>query len=120
MAWHVIPNNRPIAAPFIPYNAANPIILGIWTDTKIIEPIKMNLVLSVPKNCEVKMVETVNGMVAILKIWMTGTASVNSGNKIGITIGDKIIASTQSPTEISIITFFKFALDSPRASFGNK
>ncbi len=46
--------------------------------------------------------------------------SVNSGNKIGITTGDKIIASIQSVTEISIMTFFKFVLDSSRASFGNK
>ena len=45
---------------------------------------------------------------------------MNSGNKIGITTGDKIIASIQTITENNIILFLNLALDSPRASFGNK
>ena len=68
MAWHVSPNNTPIAAPFIPYSNDNPIILGTWTATSITDPIKMNLVFSFPKNFEVKIVVAVNGIIAILKI----------------------------------------------------
>ena len=61
-------NRIDTAAPFIPYNVVNPIILGIWTDTSIIDPIKTNLVFYVPKNFEFKIVEAVNGIIAILKI----------------------------------------------------
>ena len=68
MAWHVFPNKIPIAAPFIPYNAANPIILGIWTEISIIDPVKTNFVFSVPKNFEFRIVAAVNGIIAILKI----------------------------------------------------
>ena len=43
-------------------------ILGIWTEINMMDPVKTNFVFSVPKNLEFRIVAAVNGIIAILKI----------------------------------------------------
>ena len=75
----------------------------------IAEPIMTSLLFSIPKNLDMYIIEMVLGMITILMICTTITASVNSGKISGMIIGALVTPANASPTEINTAIFLILA-----------